>query len=105
LREQFRAHAHFERTAEFCELYDSPAFDAHAETLPISEFEPMLRQVFAGPSTLYKKCVGSRKWAGGSTQGLSRKQNLYCKLPYNSRQSVRLLLTFIANLTVYLSPL
>ncbi|MDD5462242.1 MAG: phosphohydrolase [Methylococcales bacterium] len=55
LREQFREHVHFERTAEFCELYDSPAFDAHAETLPISEFEPMLRQFFANPvNSLYK---------------------------------------------------
>ena len=47
LRDQFKGHAHYERTAEFCELYDNPAFDAKAETLPISEFEPMLRCVFA----------------------------------------------------------
>jgi predicted HD phosphohydrolase len=51
MREQFRDHVHFERTAEFCELYDSPAFDAHAETLPISKFEPLLRRVFAKPVT------------------------------------------------------
>ena len=55
LREQFRGHAHFERTAEFCDLYDNPAFDARAETLPLAEFEPMLRRVFAQPRTsLYK---------------------------------------------------
>ena len=55
LREQFRSHAHFERTAEFCDLYDNPAFDARAETLPLAEFEPMLRRVFAQPRTsLYK---------------------------------------------------
>jgi predicted HD phosphohydrolase len=55
MREQLRGHDHFERTAEFCELYDSPAFDAHAETLPISEFEPLLRRVFASPlNSLYK---------------------------------------------------
>ncbi len=29
LREQFRGHPHFERTAEFCDLYDNPAFDAN----------------------------------------------------------------------------
>ena len=58
LREQFRDHVHFERTAEFCELYDSPAFDTHAETLPISEFEPLLRRVFAKPVTsLYKTAL------------------------------------------------
>jgi predicted HD phosphohydrolase len=55
MREQFRGHPHFERTAEFCELYDSPAFDAKAETLPMSEFEPMLRRLFAQPrNTIYK---------------------------------------------------
>jgi len=39
-------------------LYDSPAFDAHAETLPISEFEPMLRRVFTKPvNSLYKAAL------------------------------------------------
>jgi predicted HD phosphohydrolase len=60
MREQFRDHVHFERTAEFCELYDSPAFDAHAESLPIIEFEPLLRQVFASPiNSLYKAAFQS----------------------------------------------
>jgi predicted HD phosphohydrolase len=55
LREQFRGHPHFERTAEFCELYDNPAFDPKAETLPIAEFEPMLRKVYAQPrNSIYK---------------------------------------------------
>jgi predicted HD phosphohydrolase len=49
LRDQFRGHVHFERTAEFCDSYDNPAFDARAETLPMSEFEPMVRRVFAQP--------------------------------------------------------
>ena len=42
-------HAHYERTAEFCDLYDNPAFDPKGETLPMSEFEPMVRRVFAQP--------------------------------------------------------
>jgi predicted HD phosphohydrolase len=49
MREQFRGHPWFERTARFCELYDAPAFDARAETMPLSAFEPMLRRVFAAP--------------------------------------------------------
>ncbi|HTD02740.1 HD domain-containing protein [Undibacterium sp.] len=58
MRDQFKGHAHFQRTAEFCELYDNPAFDAKAETLPISEFEPMVRRVFARPrNTIYKNAV------------------------------------------------
>ena len=46
LREQFRGHAHFARTEEFCALYDNPSFDPAAKPLPISEFEPMVRRVF-----------------------------------------------------------
>jgi predicted HD phosphohydrolase len=49
-REAFRGHEWFERTARFCELYDAPAFDAHAETLPLEDFEAMLRRVFAAPT-------------------------------------------------------
>ena len=49
LREQFRGHAHFERTAEFCAKYDGPAFDAAATTRPLAFFEPMLRSVLARP--------------------------------------------------------
>src|SRR4051812_6891073 len=45
MREQFRGQPHFARTEEFCALYDSPAFDGLAETLPLSEFEPMLRRL------------------------------------------------------------
>ena len=55
LRDQFRGHEHFTRTEEFCALYDNAAFDAAAPTLPIEEFEPMLRRVFAQPkNSLYK---------------------------------------------------
>lgn len=58
MREQFRSHPHYERTAEFCELYDNPAFDPHGETLPISEFEPMLRRLMARPrQSIYKAAV------------------------------------------------
>ena len=49
LRDQFAGHAHYARTEEFCALYDNPAFDPKGETLPMSEFEPMVRRVFARP--------------------------------------------------------
>ena len=48
-REQFRGHPWFDRTAEFCERYDGPAFDSTGETLPLEFFEPMLRRVMAAP--------------------------------------------------------
>ena len=49
MRDQYLGHAHYARTEEFCALFDNPAFDPQAETLPMSEFEPMVRRVFAKP--------------------------------------------------------
>lgn len=55
IRDQFCGHKYFDYTAEFCELYDNPAFDPKAETLPLSEFEPMVRRVFAQvKNTIYR---------------------------------------------------
>ncbi|MGQ0621436.1 MAG: HD domain-containing protein [Panacagrimonas sp.] len=54
LREQFRGHPSFERTAWFCERYDGPAFDPNGEILPLACFEPMLRRVMSTPRrTMY----------------------------------------------------
>ena len=49
-REKYRGHPHFDTCAEFCELYDQAAFDPKGETLPLTEFEPMLRRVLGGAS-------------------------------------------------------
>jgi predicted HD phosphohydrolase len=49
MRDQFADHPHYARTAEFCERYDSPAFDRDYDTLPLEAFEPMLRQVMRQP--------------------------------------------------------
>ena len=55
MREQFRGHPHFERTARFCEIYDNPAFDPEMECAPLEFFEPMLRRVFSFPrNSIYK---------------------------------------------------
>ena len=55
MRDQHRASEHYERTAEFCELFDSPAFDPRAETLPLAEFMPLLERVLAQPKrSLYR---------------------------------------------------
>jgi hypothetical protein len=55
MREQFRGHPHFERTARFCELYDNPAFDPAMECAPLEFFEPMLRRVFEFPkNSIYR---------------------------------------------------
>ena len=58
LRDQFKGHPHYARTEEFCALYDNPAFDAKAETLPIEEFLPMIARVFAQPkNSVYKSAI------------------------------------------------
>jgi predicted HD phosphohydrolase len=58
MRDMFKGHAHYARTEEFIALYDNPAFDTKGETLPISEFEPMLRRVFATPKqSVYKAAL------------------------------------------------
>jgi hypothetical protein len=54
----FKDHEHYARTEEFVARYDNPAFDPKGEMLPIAEFEPMLRRVFAQPrQTVYKAAL------------------------------------------------
>ncbi len=48
-REQFRGHPHFDRTEEFCRLFDQVAFDPNFKSMPLSAFEPMLQRVFGHP--------------------------------------------------------
>jgi predicted HD phosphohydrolase len=58
MRDMFKGHEHYTRTEEFIALYDSPAFDASRQTLPIGEFEPMVRRVFAQPrQSVYKAAL------------------------------------------------
>ena len=58
MRDMFKGHPHYTRAEEFIALYDNPAFDPQAETLPISEFEPMLRRVMAQPrQSVYKQAM------------------------------------------------
>lgn len=49
MREAFRGHPHFERTAEFCETYDQAAFDPDYDTMPLSAFAPMVMKLFEAP--------------------------------------------------------
>jgi predicted HD phosphohydrolase len=49
MREQFRGHPHFQRTLDFCEKYDEPAFNPAMETPPLAAFEPILRRVMLNP--------------------------------------------------------
>jgi predicted HD phosphohydrolase len=51
MRDQFRGHAHFERTAMFCARHDQNAFDPAYDTMPLSAFAPMVHRVMARPKT------------------------------------------------------
>jgi predicted HD phosphohydrolase len=51
-RERYRGHEWFDDCVEFCELYDQNCFDPDYDSLPIEEFEPLVRQVFAEPRYL-----------------------------------------------------
>ena len=58
MRDAFKGQPHYTHTEEFVALYDDPAFDANAETLPTTSFEPMVRRVLAQPRTsIYKGAV------------------------------------------------
>jgi predicted HD phosphohydrolase len=48
-RDTFRGHVHFERTEEFCRLFDQVAFDPNFRSMPLEAFEPMLQRVFRQP--------------------------------------------------------
>lgn len=46
-RERLRDHPWYEDCANFCERYDQSSFDPAYPTLPLTEFEPLLRQIFS----------------------------------------------------------
>jgi predicted HD phosphohydrolase len=48
-REKFRGHPHFERTEEFCRVFDQVAFDPNFKSMPLEAFEPMLWRLFSQP--------------------------------------------------------
>ena len=49
MREQFRDHPNFERTALFCTRHDQNAFDPNYDSMPLTAFEPMVQRVMARP--------------------------------------------------------
>lgn len=46
-RDRLRAHPWYEDCARFCERYDQSSFDPAYETMPLSEFEPLIRAIFS----------------------------------------------------------
>ena len=46
-REVHKDNPHYQHTLDFIEKYDMPAFDEHYDTMPLEDFEPMLRRVLS----------------------------------------------------------
>jgi predicted HD phosphohydrolase len=58
MRDMFKSSEHYERTAEFVQLFDNPAFDPAGETMPLEAFEPMVRRLMAAPrNSVYKAAI------------------------------------------------
>jgi predicted HD phosphohydrolase len=56
MRDRFEGHPCYDLTAEFCADFDQPAFDPDYPTMPLAEFEPLLRGFFASPKrSIYKR--------------------------------------------------
>jgi predicted HD phosphohydrolase len=49
MRDKFRGHPHFEKTAEFCRLFDQVAFDPNFRSMPLEAFAPILQRLFRQP--------------------------------------------------------
>lgn len=46
-REKHRGHPHFDACERFCAEWDQESFDPDYDSLPLAEFEPLVREVFA----------------------------------------------------------
>ena len=46
-RDRLRAHPWYQDCVMFCERYDQSSFDPAYETMTLSEFEPLVRQIFS----------------------------------------------------------
>jgi predicted HD phosphohydrolase len=51
-RDAYRDNPFYDSCAEFCELYDQAAFEPEGETIPLEEFEPMVRRVLVSDSAI-----------------------------------------------------
>ena len=46
-RDRYRGHPYFDACAAFCERWDQSSFDPGYDTISLSDFAPMMREVFA----------------------------------------------------------
>ena len=46
-REKYKDNEYYDACVEFCEKYDQASFDPNYKSLPLKDFEPMVRKVFS----------------------------------------------------------
>ena len=47
VREKYKNHKYYQATVDFCEKYDQSSFDPNYKSMPLKEFEPMVRNIFS----------------------------------------------------------
>jgi predicted HD phosphohydrolase len=54
MRDRYADSPYYDRTVEFCQVYDQAAFDPGYPSMPLEEFEPAVQALFAAPkSSIY----------------------------------------------------
>ena len=46
-REKYKGHKYYQDTVDFCEYWDQKSFDPNYKSLPLKEFEPMVKKIFS----------------------------------------------------------
>ena len=46
-REKYKGHKYYEDTIKFCENWDQKSFDPNFKSLPLKEFEPLVKKIFS----------------------------------------------------------
>ena len=46
-RDKYKGHKYYEDTVNFCENWDQKSFDPNFKSLPLNEFEPIVKKIFS----------------------------------------------------------
>ena len=46
-RDKYKGHTYYKDTVDFCENWDQKSFDPNFKSLPLKEFEPMVKKIFS----------------------------------------------------------
>ena len=46
-RDKYKGHKYYKDTLDFCENWDQTSFDPNFKSLPLKEFEPMVKKIFS----------------------------------------------------------